>query len=706
MHETYDFIHDLAVVLCVAGITSALCRKLRQPAVLGYLIAGMLVGPHIPIPIVARTDTISTLAELGVMLVMFSLGLDFTFGKLVRVGPASALIAIVKWSVMVWAGYSVAQAFHWSVIESIYTGVIVSITSTMIVAQTLREKKKPARITETIIGVMVVEDLLAFVALAVLTGLSSGASVSAGELAGTLGRFAGFLAGMIVVGILIVPRVIRAIVRLEQTETIILASIGACFAFGLVAHVSGFSVALGSFIAGALVAESRMQDHVEPLIAPVRDLFAAIFFVAVGMLIDPALVREHWVATLILTAVVLVGASVSASVGSFFAGRSVLESIQIGMVVAVIGEFSFIVARIGEDTGVTREFLLPIAVAVCVLTTVMSSGLVAVSGSVARFVDRNLPRPLQTFATLYGSWIENLRADPPGSKGASRVRRLVRALLVDAALLAVIVIATSTVLGRATLAIVSRTEIAAGTARLLVVVAAILLSAPPWFGIVRNARLLALALSGLAWPEVAAGQMDLAAAPRRAFVLGLQLTIILILGAPLVAVTQPFLPPLQGAGVLAIAVVGLALAVWRSASNLQGHVRAGAQMIVQVLAKQATARATPEELAGGERGSGHAAAVSEGDEAARLERISQVLPGLGFLSTVHLSAGHHAVGRTLSELDVRGRTGATVLAISRDAAGVSVPTGRETLRAGDILCMTGTHDAIDAARALLGSGEI
>jgi CPA2 family monovalent cation:H+ antiporter-2 len=576
----------------------------------------------------------------------------------------------------------------------------------MIVAQTLREKKKPARITETIIGVMVVEDLLAFVALAVLTGLSSGASVSAGELAGTLGRFAGFLAGMIVVGILIVPRVIRAIVRLEQTETIILASIGACFAFGLVAHVSGFSVALGSFIAGALVAESRMQDHVEPLIAPVRDLFAAIFFVAVGMLIDPALVREHWVATLILTAVVLVGASVSASVGSFFAGRSVLESIQIGMVVAVIGEFSFIVARIGEDTGVTREFLLPIAVAVCVLTTVMSSGLVAVSGSVARFVDRNLPRPLQTFATLYGSWIENLRADPPGSKGASRVRRLVRALLVDAALLAVIVIATSTVLGRATLAIVSRTEISAGTARLLVVVAAILLSAPPWFGIVRNARLLALALSGLAWPEVAAGQMDLAAAPRRAFVLGLQLTIILILGAPLVAVTQPFLPPLQGAGVLAIAVVGLALAVWRSASNLQGHVRAGAQMIVQVLAKQATARATPEELAGGERGSGHAAAVSEGDEAARLERISQVLPGLGFLSTVHLSAGHHAVGRTLSELDVRGRTGATVLAISRDAAGVSVPTGRETLRAGDILCMTGTHDAIDAARALLGSGEI
>jgi CPA2 family monovalent cation:H+ antiporter-2 len=666
----------------------------------------MLVGPHIPIPIVARTDTISTLAELGVMLVMFSLGLDFTFGKLVRVGPASALIAIVKWSVMVWAGYSVAQAFHWSVIESIYTGVIVSITSTMIVAQTLREKKKPARITETIIGVMVVEDLLAFVALAVLTGLSSGASVSAGELAGTLGRFAGFLAGMIVVGILIVPRVIRAIVRLEQTETIILASIGACFAFGLVAHVSGFSVALGSFIAGALVAESRMQDHVEPLIAPVRDLFAAIFFVAVGMLIDPALVREHWVATLILTAVVLVGASVSASVGSFFAGRSVLESIQIGMVVAVIGEFSFIVARIGEDTGVTREFLLPIAVAVCVLTTVMSSGLVAVSGSVARFVDRNLPRPLQTFATLYGSWIENLRADPPGSKGASRVRRLVRALLVDAALLAVIVIATSTVLGRATLAIVSRTEISAGTARLLVVVAAILLSAPPWFGIVRNARLLALALSGLAWPEVAAGQMDLAAAPRRAFVLGLQLAIILILGAPLVAVTQPFLPPLQGAGVLAIAVVGLALAVWRSASNLQGHVRAGAQMIVQVLAKQATARATPEELAGGERGSGHAAAVSEGDEAARLERISQVLPGLGFLSTVHLSAGHHAVGRTLSELDVRGRTGATVLAISRDAAGVSVPTGRETLRAGDILCMTGTHDAIDAARALLGSGEI
>jgi monovalent cation:H+ antiporter-2, CPA2 family len=713
MPAPHDFLRDLALVLCVAAVTSALCRALRQPTILGYLIAGMLVGPHVPIPIVADTETVSTLADLGIMLVMFSLGLEFTFAQLARAAPACGLIAIVKCSVMVWAGFTVARAFGWTVIEGLFAGVMVSITSTMIVAQYLRDRKAGGKLARIVLGILVVEDVIAFVMLTVLTGLSTGATVSAGEVGMTIARFAVFLVAMVVAGIFIVPRGIRAVVKLGQPETIVMASIGVCFAFALAARSFGFSVALGAFVAGALVAESGEEQRVTPLVNPVRDLFAAIFFVAVGMLIEPALVREHWVPIAILTAVVLVGHFATGALGAFLTGQGVLTAIQTGMTIAVIGEVSFIVARIGAESGAAREFLLPVAVAVSVVTTIASSGMSRAAPRAARFVDRTLPRPLQTFATLYGSWIENMRTAPAaGESGRSRVRRLVRALVVDAVLIAAIVIATSKWLAAAAIFVASRTGASPGNARLAVVAAGILISAPFWIGIVRNSRLLSLALSAQAWPAVAAGQLDLAAAPRRAFVLGLQLTIVLLLGAPLLAVTQPFLPPLQGAFVLAAAVAALGFAVWRSATNLQGHVRAGAQMIVQALAKQTPAHAVS--AARGPRdGDSERRTLhdpderdAERDDAAVLERVGQVLPGLGALSTVHLDAAHHAVGRTLSDLDVRGRTGATVLAITRGVEGVSVPTGHETLRAGDILCMTGTHDAIAGARELLGSGEV
>jgi CPA2 family monovalent cation:H+ antiporter-2 len=267
------------------------------------------------------------------------------------------------------------------------------------------------------------------------------------------------------------------------------------------------------------------------------------------------------------------------------------------------------------------------------------------------------------------------------------VRRLVRVLILDALLVGAIVVSAAAGHGRIAGWLAGRTGLPVGLARAAVVSGAIILSAPFWIGLIRNARLLSAALAAYAWPDVAKGQINLAAAPRRAFVLGLQLAVLLLLCAPLFAIIQPFLPPVPGAIVLSLAVVALGVGVWRGAANLQGHVQAGAQMIVQALGRPP-------------RG-----ARERRDDQAVLEQVGHVLPGLGVLTTVPLAPEHHAVGRTLAQLDLRGRTGSTVLAITRGSEGVIVPTGRETLLAADVLCLSGTREAIEAGRKLLVTGE-
>jgi CPA2 family monovalent cation:H+ antiporter-2 len=238
---------------------------------------------------------------------MFSLGLEFSLRKLVRVGPTAGLVAVIQCSLMIWLGYLTGQAFGWTRLESLYTGALIAISSTTIIVKAFEEAKVRGKLTEIVFGVLIVEDLIAILLLAVLSTVSSGESLAAADLAATLGRLAAFLVLTIGGGLLIVPPLVRAIVRLERPETTVVSSVGLSFAFALIAYGAGYSVALGAFLGGALVAESGEAATVEHLVQPIRDMFAAIFFVAVGMLIDPALVAEHWVAIVVLTFVVVVG---------------------------------------------------------------------------------------------------------------------------------------------------------------------------------------------------------------------------------------------------------------------------------------------------------------------------------------------------------------------------------------------------------------
>lgn len=680
MHGERLFLADLALVLCVAAVTSVLFRRLRQPVVLGYLLAGVIVGPHTPTPLFlfADSENLEILSELGVILVMFSIGLEFSLRKLVHVFPRAGLVGLVQIGAMLWLGYVTGRALGWSSTQSFFAGAIVSVSSTMIIAKVFAERRVERKLSDLVLGVLIIEDLAAILMLAVLTAVATGEGQTASVLASTAGRLGAFLLALTVGGYLFVPRAIRAVAKLDSPETLLVASVGLCFAFALLAGASGYSVALGAFLAGSLVAESGRQKPVEHMVAPLRDLFAAVFFVSVGTLVDPLAVAENWAAVVLFTAIVVVGKVASVSLGAFLSGYDPSTALKAGMVMPQIGEFSFILAGVGVASGAIEPALYGIAVSVSVVTTFLTPWLVGLSEPLALSIEHRLPKPLRTFASLYGSWLEELRARPRRDPLRFQLLKHAGWLVLDVLCFAGVVIGTSLFLER----LVALLDESAGTThdvgRVLVLLGAGVVALPFVVGIVRLSRALGAELATAVLPREESGRPDLARAPRRAFVVALQLAIVIVVGGPLLALTQPFVPILYQAGVVLCALGALAFVFWRRAADLEAHVQAGAQVVVEVLARQGTR------------------------EEPSLEDVQPLLPGLGEVTPVRLAPESPAVGRTLAELDLRARTGASVIAIRRTEGGLVAPTGREVLRAEDVLALAGSREAIQAARLALG----
>jgi CPA2 family monovalent cation:H+ antiporter-2 len=685
MDNAHTFLENLALVLCTAAVTSFLFQRLRQPVIFGYLIAGMIVGPYLPTPLLADERILRTLSELGVILLMFSLGLEFRIKRVAQIAATSGLAALLETSTMLGLGYFAGYLLGLTQVESIFVGAIVAISSTTIIAKAFEENGVHGRLREIVFGILIVEDLIAIVLLALLTAIASGAGLSAASLGLTLVRLTTFLAGLVIIGMLIVPRFVRAVVRSERTDTMLVVVIGLCFGAAYLAYAFGYSVALGAFIMGSLVAESGEAIRVERLVHPVRDMFVAIFFVSVGSLIDPRVIVDHWDAVLLLSVIVITGKAVAVTAGSFITGNGLRHSIQSGMSLAQIGEFSFIIAGVGLAAGLISPFIYPVAVAVSAITTLVTPWLIRGSEPAAMFVDRKMPRPLQTSVALYASWVDRIR-NAPGTVGKSKTRRLVRVILIDAVILIIVIIGAAAERGRFTTMF---SEITGATPRmslLVVLLGAVAAAAPLVWGIVRSARMLGFLLAMRALPAAGRRKADFAAAPRRALVTMLQLGTLLIVGAPIVAITQPFAPQFPGYTLLAILIVILGFAFWKSALNLQAHARAGAEVIVAALSQQVDAEDDSENMM------------------KTMEHVAVMLPGLGEPVPVRIDAASPAVNRTLAELNIRGKTGATILAITRiGEAGskVVVPSGKEALHVGDVVALAGSQESVNSAIELL-----
>jgi CPA2 family monovalent cation:H+ antiporter-2 len=404
-----QLIQDLGIILITAAVVTILFKKLKQPVVLGYLIAGFLLGPNVTfMPTVKDTTAVQIWAEIGVIILLFGLGLEFSFKKLAKVGRSASITSIFEVIFMLAAGYVSGSLLGWNSMDSLFLGGILSISSTTIIVRAFDELGlKSRRFVSLVFGVLIVEDIVAILLLVLLSTVAISQSLSGTELLMSGAKLGFFLILWFVLGIYLLPPFMNRIRHLLSDETVLVVSLGLCLLMVIIATNVGFSPALGAFIMGSLLSETKEGERIEKLIHPVRDLFAAVFFVSVGMLINPSIVVEYRYQILFITLITIVGKFLSTALGSLISGASLRHSVQVGMSLAQIGEFSFIIATLGLTLKVTSPFLYPIAVAVSAITTFTTPYLIKSADPLCAWLEKKMPKGAQDFIERYQSAVQS-----------------------------------------------------------------------------------------------------------------------------------------------------------------------------------------------------------------------------------------------------------------------------------------------------------
>lgn len=398
-------IADLGLILAAAGVTTLLFKKIKQPLVLGYILAGVLVGPHISfMPTVTDHKSITIWAEIGVIFLLFSLGLEFSFKKLAKVGGSAGITAVIEVIFMLLIGYAAGKLMGWSNMDSIFLGGILSVSSTTIIIRAFEELGvKHKKFAGLVFGVLIVEDLVAILLLVLLSTLAVSQQFAGSEMLVSILKLAFFLVIWFLGGIFLIPTFLKRTKKLMNDETMLIVSLALCLVMVLLAVKVGFSPALGAFIMGSILAETTQAEKIEHLTKSVKDLFAAVFFVSVGMLIDPKILLDYAFPIVVVTLATVLGKLISSTFGALLSGQPLKTSVQAGMSLAQIGEFSFIIATLGLTLKVTSEFLYPIAVAASAITTFTTPYLIKVSEPFYEFLNRILPQKWLDGISRYSS---------------------------------------------------------------------------------------------------------------------------------------------------------------------------------------------------------------------------------------------------------------------------------------------------------------
>ncbi|MBJ2266822.1 cation:proton antiporter [Pseudomonas sp. MF6772] len=435
-----SFIQDLAVIMLVAGVVTILFHRFKQPVVLGYIVAGFIIGPHTPpFGLIHDEDTIKTLAELGVIFLMFCLGLEFSLRKLFKVGATAFIAAFLEIILMIWIGYEIGQWFDWNTMDSLFLGAILAISSTTIIVKALNDlKMKNQRFAQLIFGVLIVEDILGIGIIALLSSIAVSGTVSSGEVFSTVGKLSLFMIVALVIGILLVPRLLAYMAKFESNEMLLITVLGLCFGFCLLVVKLEYSMVLGAFLIGAIMAESRQLLKIERLIEPVRDMFSAIFFVAIGLMIDPQILLQYAWPIAVITVAVVLGKMLSCGLGAFIAGNDGRTSLRVGMGLSQIGEFSFIIAALGMTLQVTSDFLYPVAVAVSAITTLLTPYLIRGADPLSLKIAAVMPQRLSRVFGMYGEWLRSISPQGEGAMLASMIRKIILQVGVNLALVVAI----------------------------------------------------------------------------------------------------------------------------------------------------------------------------------------------------------------------------------------------------------------------------
>ena len=413
MGELAPLIADLALILICAGVMTLIFKKLGQPLVLGYIVAGFIASPHFALtPSVIDTASIHVWSDIGVIFLLFALGLEFSFKKIVKVGGPAIIAALTIIFGMIFLGFTVGSAFGWSKMDALFLGGMISMSSTTIIYKAFEDlgisKKKFAGL---VMSILILEDILAVVLMVVLSTISVSSTFEGGALVGSILKLVFYLVLWLVMGIYLIPLILKKAKSLLSDETLLVVSLGLCFMMVVIAAKTGFSAAFGAFIMGSILAETLEAEHIEHLVKPVKDLFGAIFFVSVGMMVDPALIGKYWLPILVITLTVIIGQATFATLGVLLSGQRLKTALQCGFSLTQIGEFAFIIASLGVALGVTGDFLYPIVVAVSVITIFLTPYMIRLAEPVYNLLYKALPQKAKDFMEGYAE-----AAEPIASK--------------------------------------------------------------------------------------------------------------------------------------------------------------------------------------------------------------------------------------------------------------------------------------------------
>ena len=678
-------LQDLAIVMIVAGVVTIIFHRLKQPVVLGYVLAGLIVGPHtLPFPPVHDEERIRTISDMGLIFLMFGLGLHFSLRRLAQVGMSALVAGVIEIAGMLLIGYAVGRLMHWGHMESIFLAGIVAISSTTIIVKVLNEMgRMKERFAELIFGILIVEDVLAIAMLALLSSIAMSESLAVAQVMETLGRLAIFLSVVLVFGLLAVPVVLRYVAKFKSDEMLLVAVLGLCFGVSLLAVKLGYSVALGAFAIGAIMAEARESGRIEELIKPLRDMFSAVYFVAIGMLIDPTLfTRDLW-PIMICTGIVLVGKLISCSAGAFVAGSDMKTSLRIGMAMGQIGEFSFIIAQLGltlrtaSEPGSHLHVLYPVAVYVSVLTTLLTPYRIRASDPIEDWIERTTPKGFAAFLHLYTNWIQNLGT---GEGTKATVRRLLRKwamqLALNLALVSGLMITASWIGSRAERFLPEMKWLPprTGGPKTVVWLSAMVISLPLLIASLRKVRAAAHVVAEM---RATPSGSDTNVAAVRALIAN---TILICGGIVIVmwvlVLSSAILPPWP----VFVMLLGVILAITTLMWNKFLRVYAKAQISIRETLTY-TAPPPPE-----------------------IRPIPTMLEDAE-LETFTLMEGSPAIGKLIRELKLRTKTGASIVGIERNGDAIVNPGPDEEMKVGDRVLLLGTEAQLESGEKFFDPPE-
>jgi CPA2 family monovalent cation:H+ antiporter-2 len=440
--EEVALLKDFAIIMVVAAVITLLFRRLRQPPILGYLIAGLLVGPYVlPTPLVTNLETISLLADLGLILLLFGLGLEFSWNKIRQIGLSVLIIGVIEILTMISIGYGLGKLLGWSTMDALFLGAALHISSSAIIVKILRDMGKLEFLSSRlIVGILVVEDFAAVAIIAVLSGVATTGTANFGDIGSLALRLIIFVVASLVLGAIIVPRIIRFTSRFHSKEAFLITSLGLCFAMALLGNYLGLSAAAGAFLVGALIGNTEHSEDIAEVVTPVRDMFAALFFVAIGMLINITQFKDFVIPAIIVATVFILGKILSDTLATFMAGYDGETALGVGMGMPVMGEFSLAIAKLGIDRGVVLAPLYSVIALVTALTSLTGPYIMRSAGSVATFLNRRSPALLKAYVSRLADWIQALRAVfARDTKAAQKVRHSGRIILINLLIVMVII---------------------------------------------------------------------------------------------------------------------------------------------------------------------------------------------------------------------------------------------------------------------------